>query len=363
LGLVENVETSTLSARLAASMAGAPKLIALHAVGLAAVVGRSVMIIGGSLVATLVGCAVSIDRDQALTAVPYSVQPTGRIHVDVQLNGQGPFRFVVDSAATSSFVFAGTSDAIGLAPVPGVTASVYGAVASGRFPVIELESLAVGDVVWTRPRVVALPEETIATARVDGVLGLNFLRRYAVGFDVREETLRLYRPETIADRSYEGWSVIRLRSQRFGNAVEPLQFLEIEIAGNSVPALFDLGSGISVLNTPAARRLALSPIRREESGEFAGALGSQPLIAQLRTQDVETGRIRWRNESFLIADPGIFATLDYADRPLALLGSALFAQRDFIIDLARNRLLIRDAMSELEPADAPATPVAPGAGL
>ncbi len=61
-----------------------------------------------------------------------------------------------------------------------------------------------------------------------------------------------------------------------------------------------------------------------------------------------TGGVRWEDEDFLIADLDIFSTLTGDDEPLAILGSALFNQRDFVIDFVRNRLLVRRAMDEID---------------
>ena len=67
-------------------------------------------------------------------------------------------------------------------------------------------------------------------------------------------------------------------------------------------------------------------------------------MARLNAEEVRTARIRWRNEVFAVADLEVFATLRHGDRPLAILGSGLFNHRDFVIDFARNRLLVKVAM-------------------
>jgi hypothetical protein len=296
----------------------------------------------------LAACATSLNRDGAVSVVPYDVQPSGRIVTDVLINEQGPFRFAVDTAATGSFIVARVRDELALVPLPDATATVYGAVASGSYPIVRIDRLTIGDTSWLGAPLIALPAGTGATATIDGVLGADFLRQYSVEIVSANRELRLFRPETIGERNYRGWASIAIEPRYFGTSEEPLHFLEVEIEGYRIPALLDLGAGVSVLNTPAVRALHLAPTRRSERGEFSGALGSEEIIAHLGTQALKTGTVAWRNESFLIADPEIFATLDYAERPLAILGSGLFTQRDFIIDYARDRLLIRTSMSELE---------------
>jgi len=292
------------------------------------------------------GCAQPLAFDGALAVTPYDVQPSGRIVVDIQVNDRGPFRFAIDTAATGSFVFSRTLDELALESIPGITATVHGAVASGIFPVVRIDRLAIGRQVWADALLVELPGDTDATSTLDGILGADFLERYSVGFAREEGLLRLYRPQTIANRNYRGWASVHLEPRIMGGTQKPLRYLDIEIAGRVVPALFDLGSGISILNFPAARSLRLGTMRTGQEAELSGAVGSKPLIGRLGSEDVQTDQIRWRNETFLIADLEIFSTLETADRPLAILGSGLFNQRDFIIDFARNRLLIKESMME-----------------
>lgn len=310
---------------------------ARHAVGSAVLAVASL---------ALAACASPLETDGALTVVPWEVLPGGRITIAVRIDDSGPYRFAVDTAATGSFLFPRVREVLGLAALADSEATVYGAVASGRFPIVAVGQLAVGDVVWHDARLIALPSAPRASDAIDGVLGTDFLRRYTAGFDVRARRLSLYRPDRLTARSYRGWQSLALESRFFGNSAESLHFLEIAIADRRVPALFDLGAGVSVLNPAAARELRLAPIRRERAGEFAGALASTTLVAELSTQPLTTQGLAWRNESFLIGDLPIFATLGYTERPLAILGIGLFSQRDFIIDFAHERLLVRASMTE-----------------
>jgi hypothetical protein len=132
--------------------------------------------------------------DRPLAALPYQLEPGGRIVVDVRVNNQGPFRFAIDTAATGSFAFSRMTDALALETIPGVTATVYGAVATGTFPVVQVDRLEIGGEVWEDAPLTALPGRTNATSTLDGILGADFLRRYSVGFSVRTNTATLYRP-------------------------------------------------------------------------------------------------------------------------------------------------------------------------
>lgn len=237
-------------------------------------------------------------------------------------------------------------DELGLENVSGETSVVRGVVASGIFPVVEVESLTIGNEVLAGVRLTSLPGNTNATESLDGVLGTDFLQRYAIAFSVRERQLRLYPP--LADRQAVSpdWATIRLEPIRIGRTVEPLPYLEIQVAGRTVPALFDLGAGLTVLNTAAARALELQAEDPGELAELSGAVGTAPVLARLSSQNLRTGGVSWNDETLLIADLEIFETLASANEPLAILGSGLFTQRDFAIDLKNDRLFVRIAMRE-----------------
>ena len=294
----------------------------------------------------VVGCAPRLPFDGSLAVLPYDLRSDGRIVIEVQVNDRGPYRFAIDTAATSSALFASVIGELALEPVPGVSEIVHGAVATGNFPVVDIDHLQIGDETWANVRLIALTDTFGNTTAIDGLLGADFLRRYAVGFSTQDRSVRLYRPATIGNRSYRGWNSIHIEPIRFGDTREPLRYLEIELVGRSVPALLDLGAGFNILNPSAARSLRLTTRRPEQAGEFAGAVGNEPVLAQLSSQDLRTGNVSWVDETFLIADLEIFDTLEATDSPLAILGSGLFNQRDFIIDYARDRLLIKDSMSE-----------------
>ena len=76
-------------------------------------------------------------------------------------------------------------------------------------------------------------------------------------------------------------------------------------------------------------------------------------VATFRAEEVETGLVRWHNETFSIADLAIFETLALSAGPAAIVGAGMFTQRDFVIDFVRNRLLVNVAGVEADRVDHP----------
>ena len=296
----------------------------------------------------LCGCASTLDVDSAVAIAPYHIGNGGRIIVEVRINDQGPFRFALDTGASISVVFDSLRKELELAYVAGESVVIHGLVDSGRFPLLGISHLQLGREAWLNPRIAWLPGETAAVTDIDGILGIDFLRRYAVGFSTEDRVLRLYSPEQIRDKSYRGWSAVPLESVNIGERNTALYFFETEIEGHNVPAMFDLGAGLNMINWSAARFLRLVPEGQKRGELLSGALESTPVMARFNAAEVTTAGIRWQNEAFLVADLAVFTTLQKEDSPFVILGSGLFNQRDFLIDFVRSRLLIKTAMKEAD---------------
>lgn len=290
-----------------------------------------------------------LDEDGALAIAPYDIEKDGRIVVEARVDDQGPFTFALDTGASISVVFDELRNELSLEPVPGKSVMIHGMLASGKFPLVSIGRLSLGREIWADPRIASLPGETPVSAGIDGILGVDFLRRYAVGFSTRDRVIRLYPPDLLGHRNYRGWASVPLEVEHFGYGGAALYFFEVEVAGQKIPAVFDLGSGLNIINWAAARSLGIDPGELRDVEMLSGAIESVPVAARFRVAEVITGRVLWRDEDFTVADLEIFKTLMRDVTPFALLGAGLFVQRDFIIDFARDRLLVKVAMDESSP--------------
>ena len=308
----------------------------------------TIRIVGVLAAIVLTGCATTFDQDGAIAVAPYHVDSSGRIVVEASINGIGPFDFAVDTGASITAVFRDLREELALDHHPSESVVIRGVLSSKSVPLLVLRSLEVGDEVWVEPRVALISDTTAADQGLDGVLGNDFLRRYAVGFSNRDQVIRLYPPDLASRRSYKGWASVPLELYAVDEGVAALYFFEVVINGKKLPALFDLGAGLNMLNWPAARRFGIEPEKFRRKDSIEGVFDSARINARLNGALVTTNNITWRNEAFMIADVEVFATLNRDDYPAAILGAGLFTQRDFVIDFLRNRLLVRVDMDEID---------------
>lgn len=116
------------------------------------------------------------------------------ILVDVHANGRGPFQFAVDTGTSTTAITAELAEQLGLASAPIGPATTGGgqiAMTAGT-----LDSFMVGDVRADKMAVVVgdffAMLSTAVGAKLDGIVGYNFLRHYKVVIDYPNEIVRLF---------------------------------------------------------------------------------------------------------------------------------------------------------------------------
>ena len=289
------------------------------------------------------GCAseLVLDSDDALAVIPRQVSDTGHIVVETRLNGRGPFRFVIDTGASISAIYEHARSKVGIEPLPDIKAQVFGISGSSLFPVAEVAEIRVGNEPWQDARVAVLPDASPIAAQVDGILGVDFLSRYAVLHSLQEKLLLLYPREFVADSLYVGWDSIVLRELRVGDGNVVVFVLDMYIDNEHMPAVFDLGATANLMNRRGARALDVSMRSPRATPEVQGVSGGTEVLAELRVWRLRINNSFWRNRVFLVGDFPVFRKLGLHRQPAAIAGADLFGERDFIVDFTRQRLLVK----------------------
>ncbi|MFZ4628467.1 MAG: aspartyl protease family protein [Blastocatellia bacterium] len=121
-----------------------------------------------------------------------------RPFIEVQVNGKGPLRFVIDTGASLTVISDKAAERLGIKPVArGGNARAIGG--SGSFPIVYglLDSLSIGDVridlVPVYIRTVYSSPDLPESDRADGYLGLSVLSNFAVTLDYQTRQLTLDR--------------------------------------------------------------------------------------------------------------------------------------------------------------------------
>jgi predicted aspartyl protease len=113
--------------------------------------------------------------------------------VPVEVNGEGPFDFVLDTGATLMCLDQRLADQLNLrqdARRTGVAAGVEG---TGRLQLVRLDSVRLGGALAQRLSACVLDLEHTQALGIafDGLVGLNFLREFRVTLDFERNVLHL----------------------------------------------------------------------------------------------------------------------------------------------------------------------------
>jgi len=129
------------------------------------------------------------------TPEPRYVAPTrrdriGRVWAPVFINGQGPFRMVLDTGASHSAVVAHVAEQLGISLLDADQVVLRGVTGAATVPAIAVETMTVGDLELQSRR---LPIVNDALGGADGVLGTEGLFDKRIFIDFRHDNITIFR--------------------------------------------------------------------------------------------------------------------------------------------------------------------------
>jgi predicted aspartyl protease len=118
---------------------------------------------------------------EPLYAAPTRPDRSGRIHAAVMVNGQGPFRFILDTGANRSAVSPRIVEQLALPAAEGGTVEVHGVTGAAMLPAVRIDSLRAGDIVLPPTVIPVLAGDVFAGA--DGILGVAGIQQMRIDVD------------------------------------------------------------------------------------------------------------------------------------------------------------------------------------
>lgn len=161
--------------------------------------------VGGALASLLTACQVdgapaAVDGPVDAAAGEVQLELAGAneaaLMVPVFINGEGPFRLVLDTGATFTCVTTELAARLDLPEQRGAIGYGAGVTSAGRVRLVRYDSVRVGNASARDMGgcVLDLSSLDALGAAVDGLLGLNFLRAFDVHLDFRRSVVTLTAP-------------------------------------------------------------------------------------------------------------------------------------------------------------------------
>jgi predicted aspartyl protease len=278
---------------------------------------------------------LSVTADEPRFVAPTRRDRIGRIWAPVRINGQGPFRLVLDTGASHSALTPRLAATLGIALDSGETVMLRGATGSVPVPMVPVETMEVGDLLIEPGRLPVVPD---ALGGAEGVLGSDGLENRRIHIDFRHDSITIVRSKN--QRASPGFLTIAVK-----HINGRLLVVGAMVGGVPVKAVIDTGGQATLGNE--ALRLALEERRRRgapvaRATEITGAtLDIQP-GSHVQTPALALGAVLVQNPSLTFADFAIFDYWKMTDAPALLIGMDVLGLLDtLIIDYRRKELQVK----------------------
>ena len=253
-------------------------------------------------------------EEQAPFFLDTALDAGDRMTVEVFINEQGPFNFVVDTGADRSALSTTVATRLGLQPGP--TVMLHGVGGSALTPTAKVALMVAGDSRMKDSELPVLPPERLG---VDGLLGVDILENRNVIMDFRRKRLEVRRSTALSGAFPGVREVSVLADARFGR----LAVANARVSGVRCVAFIDSGSGASMGNMALAEAIKLRVRRKPEPAmaiRLIGAAGEETVGEMRVVRSIELGALRMSNLPLVLADLHIFDVWNLNHRPAVLLG-------------------------------------------
>lgn len=272
-------------------------------------------------------------EEAALYSAATDSDRIGRLLASVEVNGQGPYRFIIDSGANRSAISAVLAQKLGLSADAGTTLQIHGVTGAAQVPSTRIEQMRVGDIVLHDQHVPVLPATVFADA--DGILGIDGLQDARIEVDFVRGNVNIMRSEgRRAPRSY-----LTVPAQLFNGG---LLLVEGRVGNVPTHIIIDTGAEHTIGNQSLLDALVRSS---RQDGPAAVVTGTTPQVARGATHatpPIVIGEARMSNLAVTFSDLHVFSLWKLLDKPALIIGmDALGRTQKFVVDYVRQEFHIK----------------------
>ncbi len=269
------------------------------------------------------------------TLEPRYVAPTlrdriGRIWAPVYLNGQGPFRLVLDTGANRSAVIQKVADALGDGARTTSTVRVRGVTGTGMYPLIRVDRMDIGDLLL-EPAFLPVVQDVFGGA--DGVLGNEGLRDKRIVIDFRNDSITVKRSKR--EQPGPGFETLPVRMMR-----DYLLVVDVVIGRVRTKAIIDTGAPDSLGNLALLE--ALKKQAEDDPGtDIVGVTLDVERGSRVRMPTIYMQGVQIRGAVLTFSDVHIFQHWRMTREPAVMVGMDVLGVLDqLIIDYKSRQLHI-----------------------
>lgn len=236
-----------------------------------------------------------------------------RMAIQVQVNGRGPFRFVVDSGADTTVIGQRRARELGLPT--GTPVTLHGTTSSSVVDRVLVDQLDLGQSTIHNLEIPVLPERDLGA---EGLIGIDALVEQRLMLDFENHTIKIEdarRPVIGMDGD-----IIVVARRRRGQLI----LTQARANGRAVEAVIDTGSELTIGNLKLRDQL-LGRHVPVETVEATGVTGVTVKLQIARVAEIKLGPVTLQDVPVAFADVPPFGVFGMADKPALLLGTDLMS--------------------------------------
>lgn len=233
-----------------------------------------------------------------------------RLSVDVQINGRGPYHFVVDSGADTSAV--GLQIAKKQQLPLGTPAILNGMTGSDQVDRVKVDTLALGPSIVRNLELPVLREFDVGG---DGLIGIDALSQERLMLDFERRSIKVEDARK-PWKAAPGDIVIIARSRR-----GQLILTQVRAGGMPLLAVIDTGAEITIGNTALRDRLMRKHPDKFWTTEGIGVTGAHIQLPMALIDELQVGPVTLQDVPIAFADVPPFELFNLSDEPALLLGT------------------------------------------
>jgi hypothetical protein len=235
-----------------------------------------------------------------------------RLSVDVDVNGSGPYHFMVDSGADSSAIGIGVAHALDLPlGTPAVVNSTTGRNVVDR---VKVRELTVGP---TSIRNVELPALREADLGGDGLIGIDALAQQRLMMDFEKRVIRV--EDTRTPIEILPGDIVITAHRRRGQLI----LTQVRAGGIRLNAIIDTGSEVTIGNSALRDKLLRRNPNQFWTVAATGVTGQTVQLQMAKVSELVLGPVTLNDVPIAFADVPPFKLFGLADQPALLLGTDL----------------------------------------
>lgn len=275
------------------------------------------------------------EAETAVYAAPTTLDRIGRVMAPVMVNGQGPFRFILDTGASSSAVSPALVAKLGLVPSLSGAMTIQGATGSEAVPAVLIDRLQAGEIRLENLRLPVVASEVFANA--DGILGVEGFDNVRITIDFVGDRISIVRALR-TKRNIGEWYKVPVQL-RFGR----LMIANASIGKLQVRAVIDTGAERTLGNLALRRALGLDVAAERARGQsqVIGATSAQETAHTLPSPLIHFGQMVIADVNVTFADLHVFRIWGLDKEPALVLGmDVLGTPNALVLDYRHGELLL-----------------------